>query len=508
MAMTKRQRRKIVIIAVLVLLLLLLSVYFLYFRSTKKLTIDGAVTGLTDAISVPEFLYSFSGPENDRLERPIGVFVDDPANEVYVSDTRKGKVYVFDLEGKMKRTIGGSEILVPLYIAKNPKDGKIYVSDRRRRTIHIYEPSGKFIRDFDPKLPAEELPKFETNGVQWAPVAFAFGKDGTLYVTEILNGHRLLVFGPDGTFKTAVGTAGIVTDAKASPQVFQFPNNVKVLGKNVWVADSNNRRLQVFDLEGKFDRMLSTQGLPRGMDFLSASGENTGTAKMVVVDTLAHDSTIWNVKGEKLVNFGEQGVLEGQFNYPNDVSIGPRNLIFIADSANGRIQVWGWPEQVSPVPVAQVAQYWRWCFAPLLLLPLLLLLRRKKFFVTEEFLRAMIEMELVDRMPARRRTWLVTEQVYEIFKDVRSSDIDLGEMLVATEHSESDARALMERLELDHDTAAIIAIAKRAHVFCTDDAELRRIARLLEVDVVDHEEFLDRFDKTNGGSSGMSGSES
>jgi len=508
MAMTKRQRRKIVIIAVLVLLLLLLSVYFLYFRSTKKLGFDGAVTGLTDAISVPQFLYSFSGPENDRLERPIGVYVDDAADEVYVSDTRKGKVYVFDLDGKMKRTIGGSEILVPLYIAKNPKDGKIYVSDRRRRTIHIYEPSGKFVRDFDPKLPAEELPKFETNGVQWAPVALDFGKDGTLYVTEILNGHRLLVFGPDGKFKTSVGTAGIVTDAKASPQVFQFPNNVKVQGKNVWVADSNNRRLQVFDLEGKFDRILSTQGLPRGMDFLSSSNENSGTAKMVVVDTLAHDSTIWNVKGEKLVNFGEQGVLEGQFNYPNDVSIGPRNLIFIADSANGRIQVWGWPEQVSPVPVAQVAQYWRWCFAPLLLLPLLLLLRRKKFFVTEEFLSAMIAMELVDRMPARRRVWLVTPQVYDVFKDVRASDIDLGQMLVATEHSESDAKALMDRLELDHDTAAIIAIAKRAHVFCTDDAELRRIARVLEIDVADHEEFLERFDKTNGGSERTSGSDS
>ena len=508
MATTRRQRRKIFIIAVLVLLLLLLAAYFAYFRSTKQLSMSGIVGGVSDTISVPQFLYSFSGPEADRLERPIGVFVDDKAAEVYVSDTRKGKVYVFDLDGKVKRTIGGQEILVPLYIAKHPKDGKIYVTDRRRRTIHIYEPSGKFIKDFDPKLPEAELPDFETNGVQWAPVALAFGKDGTMYVTEILNGHRMLIFAPDGTFKDSVGTAGVVTDAKASPEIFQFPNSIKVQGENVWVADSNNRRIQVFDLAGKFDCILPTTGLPRGLDFLSASTENSGTAKMVVVDTLAHDSTIWNVKGEKLVNFGEQGVLEGQFNYPNGVSIGPRNLIFIADSANGRIQVWGWPEQVSAVPLPEVAQYWRWCFAPLLLLPLLLLLRRKKFFVTEEFINAMIALELVDRMPARRRTWLVTEQVYEVFKEVRVADIDLGELLHSTEHSESDAKALMDRLELDHETAVIIAIAKRAHVFCTDDTELRRIAKVLEVDVVDHDEFLERYGKTNGGTEPTNGSES
>jgi len=508
MSVTRRQRRKIIIIAVLVMLLLLLAAYFAYFRSTKQLGVGDLVGGVDDAISVPQFLYSFSGPETDRLERPIGVFVDDAAREVYVSDTRKGKVYVFDLDGKAKRTIGGSEILVPLYIAKSPADGKIYVTDRRRRTIHIYEPSGKFIKDFDPKLPATELPKFDTGGVQWAPVALAFGDDGTMYVTEILNGHRMLIFAPDGTFKTSVGTAGVVTDAKASPEIFQFPNSIKVHDGSVWIADSNNRRLQVFDLEGKFDRIMPTAGLPRGLDFLVESADTSGTAKLVVVDTLAHDATIWNVKGEKLVNFGEQGVLEGQFNYPNDVSIGPRNLIFIADSANGRIQVWGWPEQVSPVPLAQVAQYWRWCFAPLLLLPLLLLLRRKKFFVTEEFVSAMIAMELVDRMPARRRTWLVTPAVYEVFKDIRVGEIDLGELLHSTEHSESDAKAFMDRLELDHDTAVIIAIAKRAHLFCTDDAELRRIAKVLEIEVVDHDEFLERFGKTNGAEATTSGDES
>lgn len=489
--MTRKQKRKIAIIVVLLLLLAMLGAYFAYFKTTKKLSVD-FVGAPTEILPAPEFLYSFSGPETDRMSRPIGI--DVVGNEVYTVDSVKQKIYVTDLEGTYKRSIGGTEAVVPLYIAHNPKDDNLYVTDRRMRTIHIYTKAGKYLKDFDPKLPKDELPKFQTNGVQWAPVALTFAKDGTMYVTEILNGHRLLIFDPSGKFKKSVGTDGLVNDAKKDPEKFQFPNSVKVFKDQVYVADSNNRRVQVFSKDGVYDRIIVTEGLPRGLDFLAKrSKEASETDKFVVADTLAHDGTIWSVKGEKIVNFGTKGVLEGQFSYPNDLAVGPKNLIFITDSANARVQVWGWPEEVSPVPLAQVAPYWRWCFAPLLLLPLLLLLRRKKFFVTEEFLNAMIALEMVDRMPERRRMWLVTPEVYERFKDVRAQDIDLGELLNATEHSESDAKAFMDKFEIDHETAVNVAIAKRVHVFCTDDAELRRLARMLEIDVLDHDEFIERF---------------
>jgi len=501
---TRKQKRKIVVIVILLILLAMLAAYFAYFRSTKSLSID-FVGAPTDTLPAPDFLYSFSGPDSDRMSRPIGIAVI--GNEAYTVDSVKQKVFVTDLDGNYKRSIGGTESVVPLYVAHNPKDDNVYVTDRRTRAIHIYTKQGEYLRDFDPKLPEDQLPEFDTNGVQWAPVALTFANDGTMYVTEILNGHRLLIFAPGGKFTKSVGTAGLVNDANEDPESFQFPNSVKVFKDNVYVADSNNRRIQVFSLDGEFDRLIVTDGLPRGMDFLARSDEASASEKFVVADTLAHDGTIWTVEGAKVVNFGERGVLEGQFSYPNDLAVGPKNLIFITDSANARVQVWGWPEEVSPVPLAQVAPYWRWCFAPLLLLPLLLLLRRKKFFATEEFLSAMIAMELVDRMPARRRSWLVTPEVYERYKDMRIGEIDLGELLHETEHSESDAKALMDRLEIDHESAVIMAIAQRVHVFCNDNAELRRLAKLLEVDVVDHEEFIERYGKTNGSEPMTNGSE-
>ena len=57
------------------------------------------------------------------------------------------------------------------------------------------------------------------------------------------------------------------------------------------------------------------------------------------------------------------------------------------------------------------------------------------------------------------------------------------------------ARALMERFELEFATAVRLSLAQRARVFCTEDPELRRLARVLEIDVVDRAEFVARFAK-------------
>lgn len=503
--MTKRQKRKIVIIALLLLLLLALAWYFLYFRSTKKLGFDVGGASTAAVISPPQYLFSFNGGAGGtRMQRPVGVLAD--GNDVYVVDSARHTIDVFNLEGDYKRSFGTSETVVPLYIAKNPKDGNLYVTDRRARSVHIFTTEGKLVGDFDPKLPADQLPDFETQGYQWAPVSVAFADDGTMYATEILNGHRLLVFSPSGTFEKSTGTVGMVTDAEQGTDAFQFPNGIAFHDNEVYITDSNNRRVKVYDKAGDFDRIIVTQGLPRGISFLSAfpSDEETSTARFVVVDTLAHDCTIWTTTGEEVLSFGQQGIGEGQFSYPNGVSVGGRNRIFVADTANGRVQVWGWPDQVSPVPVPTVPRNWWYCLLPLLLLPLLLLLRKKKFFVTRDFVFEMIENEQLDLMPARNRKWFVTQDDYERLKDVKQGDVDLSELLHEMEHSESDVRAMMEKLEIVEEQAVVLTLAKRSRVFATEDSELRRLAKTIELDVVNREEFIERFTKKS--SAGTSGS--
>ncbi len=493
--MTRRRRRKLIAIALLTLLLAALGLWYWNFRATRSLRFNIATT-TADAITPPDYLYSFSGEGENHVRSPLGVLADGEL--VYVVDSRLGRVMVFRPDGTYVRSFGQGKLVTPLYIAKNPRNGRFYVSDRRNRSVEIFDASGKHVGTFDPKLPKQQLPKIETKGDQWVPVALAFAPDGTFYVTELLGGHRLLIFDPQGNFKKSIGDLGVVLMADQAPEMFQFPNSIKVTGQEVWVVDSNNRRIQVFDREGTFKRILPVQGLPRGMAFIPrARGETEGVpAKAMVVDTLSHDVTIWNTRGERLAIFGGHGVLEGQFNFPIDVSVGgSKRLAFVTDSGNVRVQVWGWPEYVSPIPPIRVPPYWYFCFAPLLLLPLLLLLRKKRFAVTYDFAEGMIIAELAHHMPARRRRWVTTLEHYERSEHLEQGDIRMAELLEISDYSESDARELRERLELDEPTAAILTVARRAKVFCTEDAELRRLAKLLEVDVVDRQEFMERFAK-------------
>jgi DNA-binding beta-propeller fold protein YncE len=489
---TKRQKRKIIIIAVLVLLVLLLSLYYLYYRSTHRLDLTLEQT-TSDNIPAPQFLYSFAGPDGDRLNRPLGVLVD--GQRVYVSDALKHKIYIFSQDGRLQSAFGEKQLTTPLYMAKNPVNGNIYVSDRRKRGLFIFSPDGNYLGEFNPKLPKNQLPKFKTGGVQWQPVALAFGPDGTLYVTEILNGHRLLVFNPSGKFVKSVGTAGMVIKADQGPEVFQFPNGVKVRKGLVYVSDSNNRRIQIFDKAGVYQRLLVTAGLPRGFDFLQPfrGQDKNVTDKLVVVDTLAHDATIWSAKGDKIVNFGEQGVLDGQFEYPNDASVATNNKIFITDTSNGRVQVWGWPTATSPIPLPKPSPWWALCLTPLLLLPLLLFFRKKLFFATPEFIDNMLARGEVYQMPHRRRKWIVLQPTYDRFQGICQDGVELSELLEVTEYSASDAAALKDKYELSDEMAVTMAAASRARVVCTEDAEVRRMSKLMELDVVNCDEYLERF---------------
>jgi hypothetical protein len=96
----------------------------------------------------------------------------------------------------------------------------------------------------------------------------------------------------------------------------------------------------------------------------------------------------------------------------------------------------------------------------------------------------------------RRRRWYVTEQDFEQLRGIKQGDVDLESVLNPMPYSESDVKALVDKMEIDHTTAVVLSIAKRVPVFCTEDAEYRRLAKLAEVEVVvNRVEFLDRFEK-------------
>jgi DNA-binding beta-propeller fold protein YncE len=495
---TKRRIRLLVILSLLLLVLILLAGYLYYYQSTKRLSFNLIAPGTNGAVSAPQFLFAFNGTGADRLQSPVGIAVAN--KRVYVADSVLHAIYVYNEDGKQLSKFGTTQTVDPIYLAANPRDGDIYVSDRRRREILRFTPAGQYLGVFDPHLPKNQLPKIAqdtTQKAEWAPVALTFASDGSMYVTEVLNGHRLLIFDPTGKFKQSIGNAGQVTDTTKEPGLFMFPNGVLVAGNEIYVSDSNNRRVQVFGRDGTFKRFIQTGGLPRGITALLPFPSDPPTptpVRVAVVDTLAHFVTIWNgTTGDSIVTFGEQGQSDGQFNYPDDIARGDNNKLFITDTDNGRVQVWGWPAELAQVPVIGSPTNLLWCILPFLFLPLLLLTRKRRFFATADFVERLIAMDKADLMPSRRRAWLALESEYERIKEMTFKDIDFGELFEVTAYSESDARALADKYELDEPTSGMMAAAQRSPVFCTEDPNYRRLAKAMEIDVVDAGEFVERY---------------
>jgi len=472
----RERRRRIILLIVLFVLLAALAYATYYFAQNRRLPVLDIAAPVA-AVQPPRHLFSIAGTGVDELQSPVGVGVSADGR-VYAVDFQKRRVSVFSNSGRFLFAFNKTATDV----LRNPvhlwvKGEEVWVTDRRHRKIFIFNLDGEFIREFAPKN--EEL--------AWTPLALAFTPEGELRVTDVgdTRNHRLLYFSEDGSRTATVGRTHQALTPDDEPGGFYFPNGLAVAEDGrVFVSDGDNRRIQVFDEDGKFQAFVDTSGVPRGI----AIDEEQ---RLYVVDAIAHTIDIYDLKGERLTQFGSQGFGPGQFNYPNDIALDARGRIYVSDRDNNQVQVWGWPVAEPPALAApKTLSGWLACLSPLLLLPLLLLLRKTRFVVTPDFVEAIVAAGEVSSVAKRRRIRLMApEEDRSLYEGRVVDDVDLGTLIEFDVHSESDARAMAEKYELDQRSSVLISMASRVKALCTEDRELRRDAVLAEIRSMSFDEF-------------------
>lgn len=481
--------RKWLLLLLLLLLLALVAYSAYYFSVNRRLPVPG-LTGMGDEVQPLQYLYAISGPQGpDALTRPLGVAVSDD-DRVYVTDSSANTVRVYTTEGDYLFSFNAiadgahTELGVPVYLAINSKD-ELFVSDRRHRAIFVFTLDGEYLRKIAPADPEEEA--------VWGPHGLGVDEDDNLLVTDIgrTNLHQVIIFDPDGNEIRRFGTFGQVDNIPDSPGSFAYPNDVESRGDKIYVADSDNRRVQIFDKNGKFESILRTSGIPRGLGF-----DDEG--RLYVADALAHQVDVYDTNDERITGFGANGIGPGQFRYANDLSLDRRTHVYVTDRLNHRVQVWGWPPKVTaPIPLPETPAGWARLLGPLLLLPpllLLLLLRRRKFAVTEDFLIALAAAGLLEDAANRSRwKWVVPEEHAEKYRGRELGGVDLEQMLTFEAHSESDVTDLMKRIGVEREAALMLTLGQRAKALCTQDAALAVAARALGADAYDAELFTEKF---------------
>jgi DNA-binding beta-propeller fold protein YncE len=321
----RHRRRRIALLIFLSLIaagLLAFSGWYLLFRKPiSQIPLPGI-----DLAPMPGYSYSLYG-----MSRPTGIAVNSDGSRIYVTQTLgEQAIYVLDGQGQVLNTIGAPDTSVDhafVFVALNPITGELYASDRPAAKIHIYDASGTLLRDFEP--PASLY--------GWQPLGVNFTNDGHLLVTDAAD-NTVHEFDTNGQLVRTVGTDG----------QFSFPNSAVVdAAGRLYVSDSNNGRLFVFGRDGaplgviRRGPAAGDLGLPRGMAL-----DDQGL--LYVVDTSDQTVKVYKPSSDPVALpayeglFGQAGIGEGMFRFPNDVATDTRGRIYIADWNNDRIQVWSY----------------------------------------------------------------------------------------------------------------------------------------------------------------------
>lgn len=332
----RRRRRRIALLILLLIILGIVALFAGWYLVTRKPISELPVIPPVSQDQAPAYSFSMYGGATGGLSTPTGVAVTADGSRVYVAqsggpqtvailDSRDQKI------GELKPPASEQANHTPVYVAVDPATQDVYVSDRMTGKIYIYSPEGIYRRTFDPGK--------ELSDTGWLPLGIGFGRDGTMYVTDLRLPASVHVFGPDGK---------PVRTIRPDKDPLNFPNGVWPDGNgNIYVTDSNNGRLRIFSSDGREIGGIARGaregdlGLPRGIAI-----DDSG--RVFVVDTSAHGVNIYKVLGADdrkplfLARFGVQGSADGAFQFPNGIAVDARGRVYVTDMANNRIQVWSY----------------------------------------------------------------------------------------------------------------------------------------------------------------------
>ena len=263
-----------------------------------------------------------------QLIGPYGIAFDSKGL-VYVADQRVGAVFIFNLETRDTQLIrNGAEAhfgwINGLAI---DDDDRLFVSDGKLRRVVIFNPK-------------HEVESQITEGLQ-DPVGLAIDTTNRfLYVVDTQQ-DQVMVYDAD-TLKLLrrIGTGGknhFLTTAGD----FGAPQGVAVdKDGNVYVTDTLNDRVEIFDAEGSFISTFGKAGDGPGYFARPKGIAVDGDGHIWVADAVQDRLQVFNREGRLLTYIGTgHGELPGQFKALVGVAVDKQNRVFTTEQEPGRLQV-------------------------------------------------------------------------------------------------------------------------------------------------------------------------
>jgi DNA-binding beta-propeller fold protein YncE len=258
----------------------------------------------------------FTGKEREGMVRPYAVAADDGV--IAVADPGLRAIHLFLLEEsnyELIRNAGDEPFVSPVGLSMSRN--AIYVADSTAGRVHILDRQGKH--------------KHTITGLV-RPTGIAFhAASGRLFITDTIE-NKVVIFDESGIELAEFGARGL------APGQFNFPTSLAIHGDTLLVNDTLNYRIQSFSLDGTPLSSFGEIGDASGQFALSKGLGADAEGYVYVADALSNYIQIFDNEGQLLLYFGGMGGEVGRFRLPAGICI-YNNMIYVADSQNGRVQV-------------------------------------------------------------------------------------------------------------------------------------------------------------------------
>ena len=164
------------------------------------------------------------------------------------------------------------------------------------------------------------------------PTGISFEPNGDFWVSDGYVNSRVVKFSKNGEYMMQIGGKKGTGDGE-----FDIAHDVALDSRGrVYVADRENRRVQIFSPEGKLITKWTHLGSPWGLAFNAK--ENT----LYICDGYANKITKVNLEGQVLGTYGQYGKIPGRFDFVHHMAVDSSGAIYAAEIKNWRVQKFAW----------------------------------------------------------------------------------------------------------------------------------------------------------------------
>ena len=286
-------------------------------------------------------LYEVSGenwgklPDDWSYKEATAVAVDSKDN-VYVFNRGDHPMIIFDRKGNYLRSWGEGVFNTPHGVTIGPDDS-VYCADNVDHTVRKFTTDGKLLMTIGSK----DNPSPAWSGTPLnRPTHLAIDpQDGNLYVADGYGNARVHKYAPDGKLLFSWGESG--TD----PGQFNVVHNIDTDDDGwVYVADRDNRRIQIFDSNGRYETQWNNLSRPACLFVNSKADELVYVGEYFAGDPgvfsnspltvrLGPRITIFDRTGKVITRLSDEpyGDEPGRFYSPHGITVDSRGDIYLAE---------------------------------------------------------------------------------------------------------------------------------------------------------------------------------